>query len=123
MNHAVATNIGVIFFLSMFLAAILYLVFGEVTVRRLRKDPETKKVLGIEFASGWDILNVAHALSWPRSFMQRLEKGLLSALHADSELIYKHTTKLDRVLGRAFYWTWISSIIWLLIWGISLSQT
>ena len=44
---------------GVFLTCILFVVFGQVTVRRLRKNPLTKEGLGIEFASGWDILNVA----------------------------------------------------------------
>ncbi len=46
-----------------FIGCILFVIFGLVTVRKLRKNPETKHALGIEFASGWDILNVAGALS------------------------------------------------------------
>ena len=48
-----------------FLTIVLYVIFGQVTVRELRKNPETKEKLGIEFVSGWDILNVAGALSTP----------------------------------------------------------
>jgi len=44
-----------------FVAWILFIIFGQVTVRKLRKNPETKHELGIEFASGWDIFNVASA--------------------------------------------------------------
>jgi len=50
---------------SGFSSAILYVVFGQVTVRKLIKNPETKHELGVEFVSGWDIVNVAQALSIP----------------------------------------------------------
>ncbi|MBL1259448.1 MAG: hypothetical protein COB33_002820 [Thiotrichaceae bacterium] len=51
----------------MFIACILFVILGQVTVRKLRKIPATKHELGIEFTSGWDILNVAQALSIPES--------------------------------------------------------
>ena len=43
-----------IFAISIFfiiISAILYVIFGQVTVRKLRKNPNTKDELGIEFAS------------------------------------------------------------------------
>ena len=83
----------------------LYVVFGQVTVRKLRKNPATKDHLGIEFASGWDILNVAQALSLPRKLVQKMESNPFPFLVANSELLYKHTSKLDRFLARLFYWT------------------
>ncbi len=35
-----------------FVSAILFVIFWQVTVRKLRKSPETKQALGVEFASG-----------------------------------------------------------------------
>jgi hypothetical protein len=67
------------------IVGMLFVVLDEVAVRKLRKNPETKSILGMEFVSGWGILNVVHALSWPRSFMGRAEKGPLLFLHAKSE--------------------------------------
>lgn len=81
---------------------ISFLVFGQVTVRRLRKNKATKDLLGIEFANGWDILNTAKALSLPRWLTRRLERNAPS-FFANSEAIYKNTTKLDRALGRTFF--------------------
>ena len=89
---------------GIFITCILYVAFGQITVRRLRKNLKTKNVLGIEFASGWDIINVAHALSIPRSWSRKLEGSPLSLLYADSEILLQNTTKLDRVLGAVFYW-------------------
>ena len=48
-----------------FIACILYVIFGQVTVQKLRKNPETRDKLGFEFVSGWDIIKVAQALSLP----------------------------------------------------------
>jgi len=89
---------------GIFITCILYVAFGQITVRRLRKNLKTKNVLGIEFASGWDIINVAQALSIPRSWSRKLEGSPLSLLYADSEILLQNTTKLDRVLGAVFYW-------------------
>lgn len=49
------------------LSAILYVAFGQITVRKLRKNPKTKDALGLEYASGWDIINVAQVFAFPRS--------------------------------------------------------
>ena len=87
-----------------FLGLILYVVFGQVTVRRLRKNPKTKNALGLEFASGWDILNVAQALSLPKIITKKLESSSISTIYANSDLLRKNTTPTDRVLAAIFYW-------------------
>ena len=85
------------------LSLILFVIFGQITVRKLRKRPETKHELGIEFASGWDILNVAQALSLPVFLTRRFKKSRLAILVANTDILYKYTTKFDRVLARLFY--------------------
>ena len=99
-------GIGMLF---VFIALILYVVFGQVTVRKLRKNPETKESLGIEFASGWDILNVAQALALPKSWSRKLESSHLSGLYAKSELLRKNTTLFDRILARIFWYSYVIS--------------
>lgn len=94
--------VGVLIILG-FITSILFVVFGQVTVRKLRKNPETKDHLGLEFVSGWDILNVAKALALPKWLSDKLEGTPLFFLYADSDLLYKHTTKFDRILARVFY--------------------
>ena len=89
-----------------FISCILFVIFGLVTVRKLRKNPETKHALGIEFASGLDILNVAQALSLPAALEKRLKN---KAFHANADLLYKHTTVFDRVLARVFYTLFVLS--------------
>jgi hypothetical protein len=93
---------GFIFILT-FITCILFVLFGQVTVRKLRKNPETKDHLGVQFVHGWDIINAAQALSLPRWFCKKLENTPGFFLHANSELLYKHTTKFDRFLARLFY--------------------
>ncbi len=101
------TNIQVLLLivLVMFMmSGILFIIFGQVTVRKLRKNPKTKHALGIEFVSGWDILNTAQALAFPRSWSRKLSKAPLSTLDANADLLFKHTTKFDQILAKIFYW-------------------
>ena len=85
-----------------FISCILFVIFGQVTVRKLRKNPETRHALGIEFASGWDILNVAQALALPKSVAQKIWRNSMG-FEANPDLLYEHTTVFDRVLARVFY--------------------
>lgn len=91
------------------ISAILYVIFGQLTVRKLRKNPETKDELGFDFVSGWDILNVAQALAMPKVFMQKLKNTPLSGFYADIDLLRKHTNRFDVVLAAIFYWLFIFS--------------
>ncbi len=84
------------------ITCILFVIFGQITVRKLRKNPETKQALGIEFASGWNILNVAQALALPKSVTQKIRRRSMG-LEADPDVLYRHTTIFDRVLARIFY--------------------
>ncbi len=83
---------------------ILYILFGQLTVRRLRKNETLKNNLGIELASGWDIINVAQALAIPKMWSEKLENGPLSVFYAKSQSLRENTTHLDRVLAIIFYW-------------------
>lgn len=96
-------------FIFMFIASVLYVVFGQITVRKLRKNPKTKAALGIEFVSGWDIINAAQALAFPESWSKKLEESKISFFHANATLLRENTSKLDRFLGGLFYWTLMSS--------------
>jgi hypothetical protein len=96
-------------FIFMLIACLLYVVFGQVTVRRLRKNPKTKDALGLEFVSGWDIINVAQALAFPASWSRKLEGSRISSLYANAKMLRENTTRLDRFLGSMFYWTMMLS--------------
>ncbi len=85
-------------------SGILYVVFGQVTVRKLRKNPKTQGALGMEFASGWDIINVAQVFAFPKSWIKKVENSRFSFLYANATSLYENTTKFDRVLGFVFYW-------------------
>lgn len=94
----------VIILVGCILSAILYVVFGQITVRKLRKNPKTKDALGLEFVSGWDIINVAQAFSLPRRWMRKIERSKFSSMYAHSSVLFENTTKFDRILGCIFYW-------------------
>lgn len=96
---------------AFFIAMILFVIFGQVTVRKLRKNPETKDELGIEFASGWDIINVAGALAMPRWLNRKLRNTPLSYLYANADLLDKSTNTFDRILAALFYWMFVSSVL------------
>lgn len=52
LNGNVEWAVFLIAFWGGLLAAVLYVVFGQVTVRRLKKDPQTKEFLGVDFVNG-----------------------------------------------------------------------
>ena len=95
--------------LGVFVTSILFVLFGQLTVRKLRNNPATKNSLGVSLASGWDILKVAKSLSVPQWYRERVKKSSLSAFEADYELLYENTTKFDRALAKVFWWLWMST--------------
>ena len=48
-----------------FIAVILFIIFGQVTVKKLSKNSATQNKQGLEFVSGRDIINVALTLAMP----------------------------------------------------------
>lgn len=87
-----------------FASIILYVVFGQYTVRKLRKKIEFQDQLGLELVSGWDIINVAQALSLPSRLSEKLQKSPIGGLYANTTILYQHTTAVDRLLAASFYW-------------------
>jgi len=85
-----------------FMVMVFFVLFGQITVRKLRKNPKTKRALGVEFISGWDILNVAQALALPKSVAQKIRRSSMG-IEADPDSLYRYTTVFDRVLARMFY--------------------
>ena len=92
------------------ISCLLFVVFGQFTVRKLRKNPATKNRLGVEFASGWDIFNVAQALALPKRITQKLAQSPISGLYADREILEENTTSFDRALAKVFWYLQIVSI-------------
>ena len=95
--------VGLIFLCWVIFYWIIYIVFGQVLVRKLRKNKITKNSLGLEFVSGWDILNVAFSLSYPVWMRQVAKKSPISFLEADYDAIYPYTTRFDRILAKIIY--------------------
>lgn len=102
-----AVTVAILIVMSFFVA-LLYVIFGQVTVRKLRNNPETKGRLGADLMSGWDILNVASALSRPKWMNKRVKASSLSALAADQEVLIRNTSPFDRALARTF---WVCYVI------------
>lgn len=112
-NHLLSIDpiaLGAILTLCLVIVGVLYVAFGEVTVRRLRKIQEVKDVLGLDLVGGMDIVNVAMALSMPRSFNRKASASRLAFLFADADVLYKHTTRFDRVLARVFQWSLVATV-------------
>ena len=86
------------------IVGMLYVALGQITVRKLRKNPATKGRLGLEFTSGWDILNVAQALSLPKAITDRFKESTLSGMFADTDLLREHTSRFDQALAAIFFW-------------------
>ena len=97
-----STLLGICF-LFILIGWVLFVLFGQITVRRLRKNPETRDKLGLEFASGWDIFNVAGAMCRPQWLSERLRRSTLSFTAADERPIYENTNWFDRLLGRTMF--------------------
>jgi hypothetical protein len=88
---------------AIIVGCIFFVIFGQITVRKLRKNPATKNELGIEFVSGWDSINVATALALPRKYSRWRKKAPLGALHADLDILEKYTTRFDKILAKIFF--------------------
>jgi hypothetical protein len=95
--------------LVLIIGCILFVIFGQKTVRKLRKNPDTKHALGIEFVSGYDIFNVMAALTFPK-LTNKLKSSPLSASFADPKLLEKYTTPFDRILAKVSSILLVSSI-------------
>ena len=95
---------------GVFIACIFFVLFGEISVRKLRRNPQTKSELGLDYVSGWDILNVVGALSLPRSWNRKLRSTSAGvAMQANADLLYRYTTRFDRVLGRIYFFLLMTS--------------
>ena len=86
----------------------LAFVFSLTTVRKLRRNPATRDALGIPiFMTGGLTGNVAQACGCPEFLLRISARGPLRVLDADRELVFRHTTRLDRALGRLCFWSWV----------------
>jgi len=110
------SDVEAIIFLSLILAiiltGILFVIFGQVTVKKLRKNPTTRDALGFETVSGGDIANVAFSLLVPKSlwfrYRQRREEGWPAP---DPGLLHQHMSKSDRILGKILASIWLATML------------
>ena len=87
----------------------LYFLLGLTTVRKLRRNPATRDALGIPiFITGGETGNVAQACGCPVFLLRISARGPLRVLDADRELVFRHTTRLDRALGFCCFWSWFA---------------
>lgn len=100
--------LGILILLA-FITSILLVAFGQITVRRLRKDPVIRSALGFEYISGRDIFNVAQALGLPIGMIRKLRTTKLGFLYADPDVLLRHTSRFDRILGRLFFWSYVTT--------------
>lgn len=108
-------NILIIIMLAMIVGAILLVIFAEKTVRKLRKNPATRDALGIEFISGWDIVNVVTAFGLPRRLNRYVRNSPYCALNADADLLEKYMTRFDIILAKVLFILWVTWALSLLI--------
>ncbi len=94
---------------------VAFVLLWLVTVRRLRRNPRTRHCLGLDILPGWQIMNVASALSWPRAMGRHFDSRPLAALRAHSQTLYANTSSLDRCLARACYWPQILMMVWIVV--------
>ena len=95
--------------------SILFVMFGQKTVSKLRKNPDTKDALGGEFMSGRDIFNITIALGFPRELNRILKKSAFAPFNADVDLLEKHLTRFDLILAKVHFSLWMSSVLAMLI--------
>lgn len=95
--------IGAIGIALMFLSCVFGMVFAWVTMRKLRKNPLVKDYLGVEFIGGHDAFKVGQSLTFPKFTAKRTQTSEGREFNIDPKLLYKHTTKFDRILARVFY--------------------
>lgn len=98
-----------IMILLVLVSMFMYLIFSQVTMRKLRKNPETKDALGVEFVSGWDSFNVAQALALPQFIINKLKQSPISSLYANTDILNLHTSKIDKTFAYTFYWFFMGS--------------
>lgn len=91
--------------LSSIFSWVLFIIFGRVTVSRLRKDPKSSSNLGFQLFSGQDVLNVAQAIALPRSLTRKMSSGSWGALRVDPDIVEELISPLERRLAKVMFWS------------------
>ena len=109
------------FFFSFLAWVSLLLVFGLYTVRPLLRCPQTRDRLGVEIIPGTIVLRVALALSWPRRVLDYLDRYANPVAHFHAATIRAHTTRADRLLGRACFAAHVLTVLLFVAWRAAYS--
>lgn len=116
-NHPkLAVALWLIALVSTMISGILFVVFGQVSVRKLRANPQTRKLLGFEFISGLDILGVSLLMSRPRIPDREYERVASKNPYSPSTELLHHMSRFDRLLAQVHYRTIIFTMVCLLFW-------
>lgn len=102
---------GVFIVLMLVITGIIFVIFGQVTVRKLRSIPMCKDLLGIELVSGWSIFNVAIIMSMPKRWSRILNNGAMSFYFPNAEALGKYTTRTDRLLAHLLFGLTYATVI------------
>jgi len=109
---------------SGFSTAILYIIFGQFTVRKLRKNSRTIPALGGAFISGWNIISVAQVLSLRQVIIRRLWNSPLSFLELNTVLLNEHNSVIDWLFAGRCFWLMMftvrSFVLWTLVDAVGL---
>jgi hypothetical protein len=100
---------------------VLTLIFDGVTMRRLRSEPAIRHRLGFHVMPWGDTMNVAVALCRPRWFARSLDRSPVAELFADSDSVYRCTSRGERLLARICYGTLLFSFMSLMASGALLA--
>lgn len=95
--------------------------FGWLTVRRLRRNPQTRQCLGFPLYPGWQLMSAAAALSVPRRVARRRDRGRFALFRAQSDTLYAHTSTRDRLLARCCYWSHLLFCLLILLSGCTVA--
>ena len=109
--RSMALSLGDAAFLGMLFSIFLLVAFGLITVRKLRKIPEVKSSFSSGFFGSSEVISVATSLAIPKSLTKNLGKGRFSLLFTTRDILYEHTTRFDRYLGRVAYWLFVASLL------------
>ena len=90
---------------------ILFLIFSQFTVRKLKRNPETQNELGANFISIWHNFNIIYALVLPIRFLRLIGNGPIGGIYANADLIRQHTGVIDKVFAYLIFWIGHLSIL------------
>ena len=102
--ESVAKFLEIVFVLGFSISSFLYVVILLITVRKLRKNPETKSFLDPPSANGFDVIKCSETLAFPLSWYDKYSVQL-SMPSLDMTIIFReHTNIFDKAVAIIFFW-------------------